>query len=122
MWMSLLAVAGLRRMATGVKSRVKLPKTAAAGEVITIKTLITHRMESGQRRDAAGVIIPRSIINRFTCDFEGAPVVDVQVHPGVSTNPFFEFRARVERSGVFNFTWYDDDGAVYTDSKAIAVT
>ncbi len=121
MSMSLLAAAGLRRMATGVKSRVKLPKTAAAGEVITIKTLITHRMESGQRRDDAGAVIPRSIIHRFTCDFEGESVVDVQVHPGVSTNPFFAFRARVSHSGVFSFAWYDDDGAVYTDSKAIAV-
>ncbi|GFE52290.1 hypothetical protein So717_40430 [Roseobacter cerasinus] len=109
-------------MATGVKSRVKLPKTARAGEVITIKTLITHRMESGQRINDDGTAIPRSIIHRFTCDFEGAQVVDVTLHPGVATNPFFEFRARVPRAGVFNFTWYDEDGAVYTDSKMISVT
>ncbi|MCV3274050.1 thiosulfate oxidation carrier complex protein SoxZ [Roseobacter sinensis] len=109
-------------MAAGVKSRVKLPQVAAAGEVITIKTLITHRMESGQRRHEAGAVIPRSIIHRFVCAFEGETVVDIEVHPGVSTNPFFEFRARVIESGVFRFTWYDDDGAVYTDSKAITVT
>lgn len=113
---------GLSAMAGGVKSRVKLPKVAAAGEVITIKTLITHRMESGQRRDDAGAVIPRSIIHRFACAFEGETVVDVEVHPGVSTNPFFEFRARVTGSGVFRFTWYDDDGTIYTDSKPITVT
>ncbi|WP_300057183.1 thiosulfate oxidation carrier complex protein SoxZ [uncultured Roseobacter sp.] len=109
-------------MASGVKSRVKLPETAKAGEVITIKTLITHRMESGQRRDDTGAVIPRSIIHRFVCGFEGETVVDVEVHPGVATNPFFEFRARVMRSGAFTFTWYDDDGAVYADSRAITVT
>ena len=55
-------------MASGVKPRVKVPKTAAAGDTITIKTLISHKMESGQRKDDDGNVIPRSIINRFTCD------------------------------------------------------
>ena len=58
-------------MASGVKPRVKVPKTAAAGDSITIKTLISHKMESGQRKDKEGNVIPRSIINRFTCDFNG---------------------------------------------------
>lgn len=109
-------------MASGVKSRVKLPKTAQAGEVITIKTLITHQMESGQRVDDVGAVIPRSIIHRFTCHFEGETVVDVNVQPAIATNPFFEFRARVPHAGVFSFAWYDDDGAIYTASHAIAVT
>lgn len=109
-------------MATGVKSRVKLPKTAAAGEVITIKTLITHRMESGQRIDEFGQVIPRSIIHRFTCEFGGEMVVNAELHPGISTNPFFEFNVRVERSGIFAFAWYDDDGAIYTATQGIEVT
>ncbi|WP_299964107.1 thiosulfate oxidation carrier complex protein SoxZ [uncultured Roseobacter sp.] len=108
-------------MASGVKSRVKLPRRVTAGEVIPIKTLITHRMESGQRVDEAGAVIPRAIIHRFTCHFEDEAVVDIEVHPGIATNPFFEFRARVPRSGVFRFAWYDDDGAVYTDSQAVEV-
>lgn len=53
-------------MAKGVKPRVKVPKKAQAGEAITIKTLISHTMESGQRKDKDGNTIPRSIINRFT--------------------------------------------------------
>lgn len=109
-------------MATGVKSRVKLPKTAQAGEVITIKTLITHRMESGQRTDDAGQLMPRSIIHRFTCEFEGEKVVDVELHPAIATNPFFEFKARVPHSGVFAFAWFDDDGAVYTAHQRIEVS
>lgn len=108
-------------MATGVKSRVKLPKTAKAGDIITIKTLITHQMESGQRTDEAGRIIPRSIIHRFVCSFEGEAVVDVETGPDVATNPFFEFWARVPHSGVFSFAWHDDDGAIYTAQYGIEV-
>ncbi len=55
-------------MAKGVKPRVKVPRKASAGDVITIKSLISHKMESGQRKDGDGNLIPRSIINRFTCD------------------------------------------------------
>jgi len=108
-------------MAKGVKPRVKVPKTAAVGDVITIKSLISHKMESGQRKDGDGNTIPRSIINRFTCDFNGQNVIDVAMEPAISTNPFFEFEATVPEAGTFNFTWYDDDGSVYETSKDIAI-
>ena len=108
-------------MASGVKPRVKVPKKAAAGEAITIKTLISHAMESGQRKDKEGNLIPRSIINRFTCEFNGQMVVDITLEPAISTNPYFEFDATVPEAGAFKFTWYDDDGSVYEDSKDIAV-
>lgn len=106
-------------MAEDAKPRVKVPKSAAAGEVVTIKALISHKMESGQRKDAEGKLIPRSIINRFTCDLNGANVIDVTIDPAVSTNPYFEFDARVDAAGEFKFTWFDDDGSVYTDTKSI---
>jgi sulfur-oxidizing protein SoxZ len=108
-------------MASGVKPRVKVPKSASAGDSITIKTLISHPMESGQRKDKSGNPIPRSIINRFTCDFNGQNVVDVTMEPAISTNPYFEFEATVPDAGEFAFTWYDDDGSVYNDNKAITV-
>jgi sulfur-oxidizing protein SoxZ len=108
-------------MASGVKPRVKVPKKAAAGDVITIKTLISHKMESGQRKDKEGNVIPRSIINRFTCDFNGGNVVDIKLEPAISTNPFFEFEAKVPEAGEFQFTWYDDDGSVYEATKSIAI-
>lgn len=108
-------------MADNVKPRVKVPAKAAAGEVVSLKTLISHPMESGQRKDASGALIPRSIINRFTCAFNGAMVVDIAMEPAISTNPYFEFDAKVDASGEFKFTWYDDDGSVYEDVKAIEV-
>ena len=91
-------------MAKGVKPRVKVPSKADAGEVITIKTLISHKMESGQRKDSDGKIIPRSIINRFTCDFNEQNVIDVKLEPAISTNPYFEFEAKVPETGAFKFT------------------
>lgn len=108
-------------MASDAKPRVKVPKTAAIGEVVTIKSLISHKMESGQRKDADGKLIPRSIINRFTCDFNGVNVIDVAMDPAISTNPYIEFDAKVDAAGEFKFTWYDDDGSVYEDSKTIEI-
>ena len=108
-------------MAKGVKPRVKVPKSASAGEIITIKTLISHKMESGQRKDKDGNKIPRSIINRFTCDFNGQNVIDVQMEPAISTNPYFQFEAVVPEAGEFKFTWYDDDGSIYEKTKSISI-
>ena len=107
-------------MASGVKPRVKVPKSAAAGETITIKTLISHKMESGQRKDGDGNVIPRSIINRFVADFNGENVIDVTMEPAISTNPYFQFDATVPEAGEFKFTWYDDDGDVYTPPRKSA--
>ena len=108
-------------MAKGVKPRVKVPKTAAAGDVITIKTLISHKMESGVRKAGDGNVIPRSIINRFVADFNGQNVIDVTLEPAISTNPYFQFDAMVPEAGEFKFTWYDDDGSVYETSKKIKI-
>jgi sulfur-oxidizing protein SoxZ len=108
-------------MANDVKPRVKVPKSAKAGEVVVLKTLISHPMETGLRKDSKGELVPRSIINRFTCDFNGKNVIDVTLQPAVSTNPYFEFEAVVPEAGEFKFTWYDDDGSVYEDAKAIAI-
>lgn len=109
-------------MANDVKPRVKVPKSAKAGEIVTLKTLISHPMESGQRKGTDGNLIPRSIIHRFTCDFNGVNVIDIAIDPAVSTNPYFEFDAKVDAAGEFKFTWWDDDGSVYEDVKPIEVS
>jgi sulfur-oxidizing protein SoxZ len=103
------------------KPRVKVPKTAAAGEVVTIKTLISHEMESGQRKDKDGKPIPRQIINKFACEFNGKPVFSCDIDPAISANPYFEFSAKVAESGTFKFSWVDDNGETYTHEQAIEV-
>jgi sulfur-oxidizing protein SoxZ len=104
------------------KVRIKLPSEAKKGEVIEIKTLISHIMETGFRKDAAGKAIPREIINRFTCTFNGTPVFSVDLEPAIAPNPYLKFFARVEESGTFRFTWFDDDGTVTTADEKITVT
>ncbi len=86
-------------MAENVKPRVKVPSSASAGETITIKTLISHPMESGQRKDSDGNVIPREIINRFVATFNEETVIDVTLEPAISTNPYFEFQATVPEIG-----------------------
>ena len=109
-------------MAENVKPRVRVPKTATKDEVITIKTLISHPMESGQRKNKDGNTIPRSIINRFTAEFNGQLVLDTTLEPAISTNPYLEFDAKVPETGEFKFTWYDDDGSVYEDAHKVEVS
>ena len=69
------------------KARVKVPKTAAAGELVKIKTLVNHKMESGRRKGKDGKVIPRKIINAFSATFGGENVVSAKFEPAISTNP-----------------------------------
>jgi sulfur-oxidizing protein SoxZ len=104
------------------RPRLKVPKEAKKGEVIEIKTLISHAMESGLRKDDSGSLVPRKIINRFTCEFNGKPVFACDLEPGMAANPYFQFTVKVEESGTFRFSWTDDDGTVVTADEAITVT
>ncbi|MEL6479704.1 MAG: thiosulfate oxidation carrier complex protein SoxZ [Pseudomonadota bacterium] len=104
-----------------VKPRVKVPKKATLGDVITIKSLISHPMESGQRKDRkTGELIPRKIINKFVVSFEGEEVVNVGIEPAVSANPYFQFDMTFPGAGTVRFEWTDDDGTVYDLEKKIA--
>ncbi len=104
------------------KPRVKLPKTAAKGDVIEIKTLISHKMESGQRVDRkTGDKIPRQIINKFTTTFNGKEIFSADWHGAVSANPYMSFFTVAQESGTFEFTWVDDDGSVYSKTAKLAV-
>ena len=107
-------------MATA-KPRIKIPKSAAAGDIITIKTLLSHKMESGQRKDKKGEVIPRMIVNKFSCEFNGKPVFSCDIDAAVSANPYFEFSARVDEAGTFKMTWVDDNGEVIEAEKDIAL-
>jgi len=99
--------------------RVRMPATAKANEVIEVKTLISHEMESGQRKDAAGQTIPRKIIKEFKVAFNGREIMRVDWHPAISANPYQAFFVRVPETGTFEFTWTDDDGSVYKAEQKV---
>jgi sulfur-oxidizing protein SoxZ len=103
------------------KPRIKMPKQARKGEIIQIKTLIAHLMESGQRKDQNGNTIPRKIINAFVCTFNGEPVFSCDLETSIAANPYLQFSVRVESSGVFGFRWIDDDGSFIAALEEISV-
>jgi len=103
------------------KPRVKVPKSASKGEIIEIKSLISHPMESGQRKDKDGNAIPRQIINKLIVTFNGKEFFSSDWAPAVAANPYMAFHMRATESGTMEFTWIDDDGTKYTDKKDLTV-
>ena len=103
------------------KPRVRVPDSAKKGEVIEIKTLISHSMETGQRKDKDGNPIPRKIINKFTCTYNGEEVFSMDLHPAISANPYISFYLKAEESGDLEFAWTDDDGSVYSKTASLTV-
>ena len=104
-----------------IKPRVRVPSSAKPNEVVTIKTLISHPMESGQRKDKDGNKIPREIIHRFLATYNDQVVLDAALEPAVSANPYIEFQAKIPETGQFHFQWFDDNGKVYELKKKVKV-
>jgi sulfur-oxidizing protein SoxZ len=110
-------------MAEAVKPRIKLDKkTAKIGELVEVKALVSHVMETGQRKDNAGNTIPRKIINKFTCTVNGKEVFSADFEPAVSANPYIQFKFRAQESGPVVLTWIDDDGSKIVGQDSITVT
>ena len=101
--------------------RLSVPATAKAGEVIELKALIQHPMESGYRRGSRGEVIPRDIITRFECSYNGEMVFYADFNAGVSANPFLTFYTMATESGTLTFTWTDQHGQSWSESANIIV-
>ena len=106
-----------------LKARVKVPKKVKKGEVFQIKTLASHKMETGQRKDKkTGKRIARMILNKFTCNYNGKQVFASDWHPAVSANPYMAFYVKAEESGTLEFSWTDDKGQVAKQSAKLTDT
>jgi sulfur-oxidizing protein SoxZ len=103
-------------------ARIRLPATAKKGEAIEIKTLVTHTMESGQRRDAQNNVIPRKILNKFVCTYNGKEVFRADLAPAISANPYMAFFVTATESGTLDFVWTDDDGSTIKETAKITVS
>ena len=108
-------------MAQPSKPRVRAPSSAKAGEMIEIKTLISHDMESGQRKGSDGAVVPRRIIKEFTASFDGTPFFRAEWQPAISANPYQSFFMRAVKSGTLQFAWLDDDGSIIKAESALTV-
>lgn len=101
---------------------INVPPSAQAGEIIEIKVMIQHPMETGFRSAAMGGLIPRDIIKHLRCTYGGAEVLAVELHPAITANPFFAFhlRAGPETADIL-FEWEDEQGQSWSQSATLQV-
>ena len=102
-------------------ARVRVPERAKRGEVIEIRAMIEHPMESGFRLNNVGKPIPRQIVESFVCTYAGGEIFRATLYPAVSTNPYFLFYTVATQSGELVFTWKDDSGSVATHVARVEV-
>jgi sulfur-oxidizing protein SoxZ len=100
---------------------INVPANAKRGEIIEIKSLVSHIMETGYRRTPTGEIVPRDIITSFTCRYNGAEIFRADLFPATAANPFITFTTVATESGKFEFEWIGDNGFSETASASITV-
>jgi sulfur-oxidizing protein SoxZ len=100
---------------------INVPAKAKRGEVIAIKTLISHVMESGFRHNSSGVLQPRDIITSFVATYNGEEIFRAELFPAISANPFITFHTVATESGTLEFTWIGDNGYSAAQSAKITV-
>jgi sulfur-oxidizing protein SoxZ len=100
---------------------VNVPARAKRGEIVEIKTLISHVMETGYRRTQLGAAIPRDIIRLFVCTYNGTEVFRAELHPAIAANPFIAFSTVAVESGTLHFQWTGDNGFSVSESASITV-
>jgi sulfur-oxidizing protein SoxZ len=100
---------------------INVPKMAKRGEIIEIKTLMSHIMETGYRHLASGEVVPRDIITSFTCRYNGVEIFRADLFPAIAANPFITFFTVAVESGKFEFEWIGDKGFGETASASITV-
>jgi sulfur-oxidizing protein SoxZ len=103
------------------RALINVPAAARRGDIIEIKALVSHEMETGFRRTQLGALIPRDIITQFLCTYNGAEIFRAEFHPAIAANPFLAFSTVATESGTIAFQWTGDNGFSATESAAISV-
>lgn len=102
-------------------ARIRVPAAARRGEVIEIRLLIGHPMETGYRVNERGQTIARNTIRTLTCTYDGEEVFRAELSPGIAANPYLQFTTVAEGSGTLEFVWVDDAGVREVERVAIRV-
>jgi sulfur-oxidizing protein SoxZ len=100
---------------------INVPPKAKRGDIVEIKTLMSHIMETGFRRTATGELVPRNIITSFSCTYNGVEVFRADLFPAIAANPFITFSTIATESGTFEFHWIGDSGFAESASASITV-
>jgi sulfur-oxidizing protein SoxZ len=104
------------------RTLITAPGTAKRGEVIELRTLIAHPMETGFRPGADGLLLPRNLITRFSCRYNGELVFSADLHAAMAANPYIAFFTTATESGTLSFSWEGDHGFSQTETVAISVS
>jgi len=108
------------------RTLITVPPSARRGEVIEIRTLIQHPMETGYRPGADGKVLARDLIRRFSCRYDDGSgsqlVFAAELYAAVAANPLISFHTVATASGTLTFTWEGDNGFMQSESVAIKVT
>jgi sulfur-oxidizing protein SoxZ len=101
---------------------INLPATARRGDIIEIRALIAHVMETGYRAGADGRTLPRDIIRRFECRYDGGAVFTADLYPAIAANPYLVFHAVATQTGTLEFEWQGDNGFHQIERRELQVT
>ena len=104
------------------RTLIQVPATARKGEVIELRVTIAHPMETGYRPGADGRVLPRDIIRRFTCRYNGEVVFGADLVPAIAANPYLSFHVLAVDSGTLEFEWQGDNGFAQTERRTLQVT
>jgi sulfur-oxidizing protein SoxZ len=99
-----------------------MPTTAKKGEILEIRIIVQHDMESGFRHTETGQRIPRDIIRDFRCAYNGVEVFRVELHPAMGANPLIVFTTTAIESGTLEFKWSGDNGYASSTTSTLTVT
>ena len=100
---------------------VNMPAEAKRGEIIEIKTLAGHTMETGFRHTERGELIPRDIITQFVCTYNGTEIFRAELFPAIAANPLITFSTVATESGTLEFKWVGDKGFTASHSAKLVV-
>ncbi|MGZ5183800.1 MAG: thiosulfate oxidation carrier complex protein SoxZ [Caldimonas sp.] len=104
------------------RTLINTPAAAKRGDIIEIRTLIAHVMESGYRTGPDGKRLPRDIIRRFSCRYGDEVVFSAELYPAIAANPYVAFNVVASDSGPLVFMWEGDNGFTQTETRTITVT
>jgi sulfur-oxidizing protein SoxZ len=104
------------------RALINMPTTAQKGEVVVVKTLIRHPMESGFRPGPDGKLLPRDIVNAVAARYGGREVFRVELFPAIAANPLVTFTLVAAETGDVEVRWTDDNGETRVERKTLTVT
>lgn len=107
------------------RTLIHLPPNPKKGEVIEVRTLIAHSMETGYRPGPDGRVLPRDLIRRFSCFYDDGTgrelVFQAELFAAIAANPYLAFPLLLTGSGTLTLVWDGDNGFTQTETAAIRV-